>query len=63
MPLNNARILLVYRPLAEDQNNPEHLADRVEKWRFALTEMDGRVTTMPDTALKRSTIAAFLTRP
>jgi hypothetical protein len=60
--LSGYRILLVYRPVTEDQLDPAAMVDRVEAWRQLLAEKGAVVTTAPDTALKRSTVAKFLMR-
>jgi hypothetical protein len=56
------RILLIYRPLNEDHLDPAAMAARIEAWRQKLTEKGATVTTTPDTALKRATVAKFLMR-
>ncbi len=60
--LSRFKILLVYRPLSDDQKAPADLENRVESWRDKLAKRNARVTTAPDTALKRTTIAAFVAR-
>jgi hypothetical protein len=60
--LKQYRVLLIYRALRDDQIQPADLDDRVEHWRALLSDKGATVTTTPDTALKRATVAAFLTR-
>ena len=59
--LNGTNILLLYRPLTEDQLRPDDTSVRVKYWQDMLTSKGALVTSMPDTALRRSQIAAFLT--
>lgn len=53
--------LLLYRPLAEDQVRPADTIDRVQSWRERLERAGAHVQVMPDTTLRRSQIATFMT--
>lgn len=54
-------VLLLYRPLAADQMRPADTISRVESWRERLERAGAHVEVMPDTTLRRSQIAAFMT--
>ena len=54
-------ILLLYRPLAADQIRPSETISRVQSWRERLERAGAHVEVMPDTTLRRSQIAAFIT--
>jgi hypothetical protein len=58
--LTGFKVLMVYRPLAEDRLDPRAMSRRVEAWRRKFAGWGAAVEAMPDTALKRSTIETFL---
>lgn len=58
--LTGFRVLLLYRPITEDFAQPAGMRARVADWEEAIRRRGGRVTIMPDTALKRRTIASYL---
>lgn len=60
--LSKYHVLLVFRPVLEDEQRPADMSDRIGAWRQRLTERGAEVSTASDTALKRATIASFLSR-
>ena len=60
--LSGYRVLMVFRPVIEDQQRPSDMSVRIDGWRRKLTDHGAEVTTASDTALKRATVASFLTR-
>ena len=54
-------VLLLYRPLAADQVRPADTIRRVDSWRERLERAGAHVQVMPDTTLRRSQVAAFMT--
>lgn len=61
--LSGFDILMVYRPMAEDQSDARGFRNRVQYWRSTLEGLGATTVEMvPDTAIKREVIADFLTR-
>lgn len=58
--LTGFRVLLVYRPLTEDQAAPAAMTERIQTWQHRLAGAGANVSIVPDTALKRGTIEGFL---
>ncbi len=58
--LTGFNVLLLYRPITEDFARPAGMRARVADWEEAIRQRGGRVTVIPDTALKRRTIASYL---
>ena len=56
------KVLVVYRPIAEDQRRPGDMTARVDAWRAQIEDLGGQVSVVPDTALKRASIESFLWR-
>jgi len=61
--LAGVKLLMLYRPIAEDQRDPAQLNARVELWKKSLISLGADVTARADTALKRSQISDFLQFP
>lgn len=60
-PFAGTDFLLLYRPLAEDQLRPADTISRVQTWKERLERAGAHVVVMPDTTLRRSQVAAFMT--
>lgn len=60
--LSSFHVTLVYRPVAQDLNDPRNLRFRLDAWKAELEERGAQVTVVPDTGLRRATMASFLTR-
>ena len=60
--LTGVRVLLLYRPLAEDQLTPSGTSLRVEHWRGLLQGKGAAVQVAPDTSMRPSQIVSFLKR-
>lgn len=60
--LRDTRILLLYRPLAEDQRSPAETTARVAEWRARLEAKGATVRVSPDTSIRASQIVSFLTQ-
>jgi hypothetical protein len=58
--LKGFSVLMIYRPVTEDQQRPVEMKSRVDQWRTQFEARGARVEVAPDTALKRDTIEAFL---
>lgn len=58
--LAGVSVLLLYRPLAEDQLAPSGVARRVETWKSFLEARGATVQVAPDTAVRPSQIVSFL---
>lgn len=58
--LVGVRVLLLYRPLAEDQLSPTGTSVRVEQWKAALKGKGAVVQISPDTSVRASQIVSFL---
>ena len=58
--LAGVRVLLLYRPLSEDQLSPSGTSVRVEQWRARLADKGAKVQTSPDTSMRASQIVSFL---
>lgn len=58
--LAGTRVLLLYRPLTEDQLSPRGTSQRVEYWRDRLEAKGATVVVSPDTSIRPSTIVSFL---
>lgn len=61
LDLRGFQILMLYRPLLEDQQNPQSLLDRVDKWKALFERLGAPTTAVPDTGIKRETVSSFLT--
>jgi hypothetical protein len=53
-------VLMLYRPVQEDQVRPADMRARVLEWEQALSARGARVTKIPDTGLNRRTVASYL---
>jgi hypothetical protein len=60
--LSGFRILLLYRPVQQDAGNAAALSGRVDHWRNQLAQRGAQVQAIPDTGIRRTTIANFLLR-
>lgn len=58
--LKGDRVLLIYRPLVEDQADPAELSRRVEEWRRSIERFGATVSAVPDPNIRRGQIASFL---
>jgi len=58
--LSGVKVLLLYRPLAEDQLSPTGTSARVEQWRALLQARGAAVEISPDTSVRASQIVSFL---
>lgn len=58
--LAGVKVLLLYRPLTEDQLSPTGTSARVEQWRELLEARGAAVTISPDTSVRASQIVSFL---
>lgn len=58
--LVGTRVLLLYRPLAEDQFSPSGTSVRVDEWRVRLEGKGATVHVSPDTSTRASQIVSFL---
>lgn len=59
--LNGIHVLMLYRPLSEDQLIRGSMRQRLDQWSRLLVNRGATVETLPDTALKRATVSSFLT--
>lgn len=60
--LSSFHVTLVYRPVAQDLNDPTNLRFRLDAWKAELEERGASVAAVPDTGLRRATVASFLIR-
>ena len=58
--LEGVQVLLLYRPLSEDQTNPGGTGQRVQQWRSLLEAKGADVQVSPDTSMRPSQIVSFL---
>ena len=56
------KVLLLYRPLAEDQAKPSDTIARVAAWKARLANLGADVEVAPDTALRRSWVANYVAK-
>lgn len=61
--LTGFSILMLYRPLREDQTDPAAMHARIARWKALFTTLGATVLEVPDTGIKREVIADFLKRP
>jgi hypothetical protein len=58
--LSSFHTTLVYRPVAQDLDDPTALRFRLDSWKAELKARGTRVDALPDTGIRRSIIAAYL---
>jgi hypothetical protein len=63
LDLEGYDVLMLYRPLPQDQADPEAMRLRVLQWKQLLGSLKATVRAVPDTGIKRETIAEFLNSP
>lgn len=61
--LSGFSILMLYRPLKEDQTDPAAMHARIGQWKELFTRLGATVRHVPDTGIKREVIADFLALP
>lgn len=58
--LKGDHVLMLYRPVAEDQMDPRQLALRIGSWRQVFESRGATVSEAPDPNVQRNNISAFL---
>lgn len=58
--LRGVKVLLVFRPLSEDQADPQAMMVRVRSWQRSIERFGATVEIAPDPNLQRSRVTAFL---
>lgn len=59
--LDGFRMLMIYRPVTEDLPHPASMTGRVSDWRAEFVKRGAEVIAIPDTALKRASVASYIT--
>jgi hypothetical protein len=60
--LSGFHVILVYRPIANDGSDPAALRFRLDNWKAEIEAHGAKVDKLPDTGLRRDTVAAFITQ-
>lgn len=61
--LTGFSILMLYRPLKQDQTDPAAMYARIAQWKELFSRLGASVRDVPDTGIKREVIADFLKLP